>query len=272
MNNYFTIYNKVWLTSSACLALAGMVTPLYAQSDSGSIKKKDTAQEDLGLSVVTGKSEYSDLQTGFNSKLLNSTLDIARSLSVITRKDFEERGAQNVQDTLNYTAGVFAGPFGVDNRLDDSKIRGISPLKFQDGFQSHVGFYNTTRPDIFTLESTEVIKGPSSVLYGQGAIGGILNVNTKLPLDYRRNEINLQYGSFDRRQIGLDLTGPLNEDATFLYRFVTLKRESGTQVDWGQDDAEILMPSITWRPTEGTSLTFLANYQKNDSRDRKSVV
>ena len=54
----------------------------------------------------------------------------------------------------------------------------------------------------------------------------------------------------------------MNSDGTFLYRLVALTRESGTQVDFVDDDAYVFMPSVTWKPNDRTSLTFLVNKQE----------
>ncbi|MEM1223838.1 MAG: TonB-dependent siderophore receptor, partial [Verrucomicrobiota bacterium] len=163
------------------------------------------------------------------------------------------------------TAGVFPGAFGLDTRFDSTTIRGLTPQQFQDGFLSFSGFYNKARVEIYTLESVEVIKGPASALYGQGALGGIINVNSKLPKAEAAGELNFQIGSNDRYQAAVDLTGPINEDGTLLYRVVALARESETEVDFVDDDALVFMPSVTWLPTEKTSITFLAEYQENDT-------
>jgi iron complex outermembrane receptor protein len=217
--------------------------------------------------VLTGREETAalfELEPSANSKFLASVTEIPRTIDIITSDQFTERGALSVQDSLGYTAGVYAGPYGMDSRLDSAKIRGINPLKFQDGFQSHVGFYNTTRPDVFTVESVEVIQGPASVLYGQGAVGGIINTNSKLPKAEFGGEINFQYGEHDRHQAAVDVTGPIDDEGTLLYRIVGLVRNADTQVDHVQDDARIFMPSFTWQPTDATSLTFLLNLQEND--------
>ena len=216
---------------------------------------------------VTGAEEQTTLfepEPSANSKLLAPITELPRSIEIITAEQFRERGALTIQDSLGYTAGVYAGPFGLDSRLDSAKIRGINPLKFTDGFQSHVGFYNTTRADIFTLESVEVVKGPASVLYGQGAVGGIINANSKLPKQEFAGELNLQYGEHDRLQGAVDITGPLDDEGKFLYRIVGLARNADTQVDHVKDDARIFMPSFTWQPTDATSLTLLLNVQEND--------
>lgn len=205
------------------------------------------------------------LEPSFNSKLLVDVTETPRTIEIVGQELIREQAAQSIQEALSYVPGVFAGPFGVDSRLDDVQVRGLDPLRFQDGFQSHVGFYNTTRPDVFTVESVEVIKGPASVLYGQGAIGGIVNVNTKLPKAVASRELNLQYGSHDRKQVGIDLTGPLDEEGKWLYRLVSVMRESGTQVDYVNDDETLFMPSLAWRPNDDTSWTILGNLQDTEA-------
>ncbi|WP_377137015.1 TonB-dependent siderophore receptor [Rubritalea spongiae] len=226
--------------------------------------ESNSPDDSLAPTTIIAESPDIETTTSPYGKILSPITEIPRSIDIITRKQFEERGALNVQDSLGYTAGVFAGPFGFDTRLDDSKIRGINPLNFQDGFQSHFRFYNTTRPEIYGTESVEVIKGASSILYGQGALGGIVNTISKLPQETAQREINLQYGSHDRRQAAFDFTGPIGESGNFFYRLVGLVRESGTQVDWVNDDALMLMPSITWKPSDDTSLTLLASFQDNN--------
>ncbi len=143
-------------------------------------------------------------------------------------------------------------------------MRGVSPTIFLDGLQQSVGSYTNTRTDPFTLERVEVIKGPSSMLYGQSSVGGLLNLVSKRPQAERRNELQLQYGSFDRKQIAFDSTGPLDDDGTLLYRVVAIGRDSQTQVDHTKDNRLVFMPSLTWRPNEQFEWTLMANVQKDD--------
>ncbi|MDO9468883.1 MAG: TonB-dependent siderophore receptor [Thiobacillus sp.] len=201
--------------------------------------------------------------TGKNSV---SIQDTPFAMSIVDVEQMTDMGSKNVQDALLYSSGVYSGRYGFDTRGDWSAIRGLSPSAYIDGLRGSYGFYNDTRPEIYTLTSIEVLKGPSSVLYGQADLGGIINVVTKRPQKTAAKEIELQYGSHGRKQIATDLTGPLNADASLLYRLVALKRDSGTQVDHVNDDALVLMPSLTWRPNRDTELTFQYIHQENDSQ------
>ena len=200
-------------------------------------------------SATVGKSPVSVNETPF-------------SMEVIDVSQARETGARSIEDALGYSAGVQAGRYGFDTRGDWAAIRGLSPAAYIDGLRGLYGFYNNVRPDLYTLDRVEVLKGPSSVLYGQAELGGIVNAVSKLPQAKQRREIEAQIGSHNRKQVAADLTGPLSTDGQWLYRLVALKRDSDTQVDHVSDDALVLMPSVTWRPNPGTRVTALFTHQQ----------
>jgi iron complex outermembrane receptor protein len=188
-----------------------------------------------------------------------------QAISVITADRMRDQGAQSVQDALRYSAGVRGETYGLDSRGDWSTVRGTDPVAFQDGLQQTFGYYASSRPDPFALERIEILRGPSSVLYGQGSVGGIVNLASKRPLDEQQGEIQAQVGTQDRRQLAVDVTGPLADDGSLLYRVVALGRDSGTQVEQVPDDRQLLAPSITWRPSENLEWTLLATLQKDET-------
>jgi iron complex outermembrane receptor protein len=189
--------------------------------------------------------------------------DTPYSIEIVDKDFIKDTGAKTIQDALLYSSGVYAGAFGLDTRGDSAKIRGIDPSQYVDGLRQLYGFYNTVRPNVYALESIEVLKGPSSVLYGQGELGGIVNSVSKLPKAEQQGEIWAQYGSLHRKQLAFDVTGPATEDGKLLYRVVGLERDSQTQVDYVDDDGFFIAPSLTWRPTDDTSFTVLFNRQMN---------
>lgn len=196
-------------------------------------------------------------------KLNVPIIDQPFSMSVVDPQFMQDTGAKTIQDALQYVPGVYAGNFGLDTRGDSANIRGISAGYYLDGLRQVYGSYNSVRTNIYALESLEVLKGPSSMLYGQGDLGGLVNSVSKLPKAEQQGEIWGQYGSFNRKQIAFDVTGPVDEEGKFLYRIVGLQRDADTQVDHVEDDGYVISPSFTWRPNEDTSLTFLLNRQEN---------
>ena len=187
------------------------------------------------------------------------------SVSVLTERRIEDLGANTIQDAIGYVAGVYNGPYGVDTRGDWAQIRGVAPVTYLDGLQMLFGHYNNTRPNPYTLKQVEILKGPSSVLYGQGSTGGILNLVSKRPEAETKGELSAEAGNYNRKQLAGDITGAVNDDASLLYRLSGLYRDSETQTDHVDDNSLVIAPSLTWHISDETELTLLANVQKNES-------
>jgi iron complex outermembrane receptor protein len=218
---------------------------------------------DTTLPAISVKARSSDTKDGLITQSRPTTVgkspvavqDTPFSIGVVDVQQIRETGATSIESALLYSAGVYAGRYGFDTRGDWAAVRGLAPSAYLDGLRSIYGFYNNVRPDLYTLERVEILKGPSSVLYGQADLGGIVNAVSKRPQPEAKREIELQLGSHARKQAAADLTGPLSDDGRWLYRLVALARDSGTQVDHVDDDARVLMPSVTWQPRAGTQLT-----------------
>lgn len=189
-----------------------------------------------------------------------------QAISVVTRDQLDAQGApSSLQDALRYTAGV-AGSRGV-NRTDESfNLRGFAaglastePAVFRDGLRNF-GTYASTI-EAYGIQRVEVLKGPASVMYGQAAPGGVINVVSKRPTRDPLHQLDLQYGSNDHKQIGLDLGGPLDDAGVWSYRLTLLKRDSDTMTDHIPDDREFVSGALAWQPDDATSLTLLGGYQ-----------
>jgi iron complex outermembrane receptor protein len=189
--------------------------------------------------------------------------DTPQSISVVTSEQLEQRGVQTLNEALRFTPGVAVECFGVDPRYDSFLIRGFGDSTnalFIDGirFPGHLG-----QTDPYMAENVTVLKGPSSVLYGQSAPGGLVNITSKRPPDHSSREVQVDFGSYDRKQVSGDF-GRLF-DSHWRYRLAALYRDSGTQINYSPDDRWLVMPAITWARTEKTSLTLLSFYQRDHS-------
>ena len=248
----------------SAIALASLLgtSAAAAQNDStSSAVRLDTVEV---TAESAGQFGYSDIEeTPSVGKMDVPISEQPFSMSVIDEAFLEDSGAKSIQDALLYTPGVYAGNYGFDTRVDSAKVRGLEAGRYLDGLRQVYGSYNTVRSNVYALESVEVLRGPSSMLYGQADLGGIINGVSKLPQEESSGEVWAQYGSHDRKQLAFDVTGAVNEDATFLYRLVGLARDSDTQVDHVEDDGYLLAPSFTWRPSDDTSITLLINRQEN---------
>lgn len=186
-----------------------------------------------------------------------------QAVSVVPAALYADRGALNVQETLRYTAGVTAEAYGLDTRGDAITVRGLDPVLYQDGMRKVFNYSPLPRTDVNTLERIEVLRGPSSVLYGQGASGGIVNSISKRPQFNRAGRATLQYGSYNRKQGTLDLTGPLGTSDHLAGRVTAVLRKSGMQTEQLDDDRVLLQPSIIWQPTDRTQVTFIGLVQRD---------
>ncbi|MCJ9710230.1 TonB-dependent receptor plug domain-containing protein, partial [Bordetella hinzii] len=192
------------------------------------------------------------------SKTETAILDVPQSISVVTRSQMEAQNAQSVTEVLRYVPGVTVETYGIDPKgFDWVMIRGFnaqSSSDYKDGLRQGGSGYTLFRSEPYALERIEVLRGPSSVLYGQGDAGGIINRVSKLPQATPQYEVELEYGSFQRKQAAVDLTGPINQDGTLMYRLIGVARDANTQFTYPNgdrigDDRLYAAPSITWAPS-----------------------
>lgn len=206
-------------------------------------------------------SGYVATAAGTATKTDTPIIETPQSISVVTRDQITDIHAQSLRDVLGYTAGVIATE--ADDRLTDTFVlRGfqISGSTFRDGMRYMSNIYDGTQ-EPYGMERVEVLRGASSVLFGQAAPGGIINVVSKLPTREELHEIKAETGSNDRHQLATDHGGALTD--TLSYRFTALQRKSDTTTDHVPDDRTYIAPSLTWQPDDATSLTLLASYQKS---------
>ncbi len=225
------------------------------------------APEPRGAGPGTGPvNGYMAQETTSGIKTDTPLREVPQSVSVVGAEQIRDQNAQSVQDALRYVPGVVADAYGFDSRNDGSFIRGTDPSEFLDGLRHNFNYYSFKyRIEPYFMERVEVLRGPSSVLYGQSAVGGLVNAVSKLPQDKQGGEIGVEYGTFDFKQVKFDTTGLVTSDGKWSYRLSGLARDAETQVDFVDDDRYALQPAITYRPTNDTSITVLGNFQKDQS-------
>ncbi len=208
------------------------------------------------------------------TKTDTSLLETPQAISVVTRQQIEDQGAQTVSEALRYTPGLSLDLYGVTAFYDWIKIRGFDAPSYLDGLRlpADATTFAVARIEPYGLDRLEVLKGPSSGLYGLSDPGGLLNMTSKRPTATPHYEVVGTFGSFDRFQGAFDIGGPIDKNGEFLYRLVGLARDSNTQIDHVQDNKLFIAPSLTWRPTTDTSFTVLAQYQKVDNRGYQQYV
>ena len=259
------------------LLLACLASPaVFAQAapEPGAAPPQEPAQ--LAPVEVVGETPQAEpyLKAAASSATKTDTplLETPASVSVIGNDLMRDRGVQTLQEALRYSAGVLPDAYGVDNRTDSAVLRGTEFQQVLDGMREQFAYYNIARPDPYALERVEILRGPASVLYGQGPVAGVVNLVTKRPKAETERELIAEIGSFDRRQLAADLTGPLTADGRWLYRVVGIYRDSGTQVDYANDDRLLLSPSLTYRPDASLEWTLLTTYQHDETANTISFL
>ncbi|MCB5362174.1 TonB-dependent receptor [Pusillimonas sp. CC-YST705] len=259
--------------------LAGTGLQAHIESDSVVISAQAPVAQ-LSQVTVTGSEQTATgpvygavaRRTSTGVKTDTDILETPQSVSVVTREQIEAQGATGIDEALRYTSGVVAAAYGQDPRGDWILVRGFAPAKYLDGLPLPDGSWTAnTRYEPYALERIEVLKGPSSVMYGALPPSGFINAVSKRPQEDPFHEVGVSYGTHQRKEASFDFTGPVNEEGTLLYRLVGLGRDSKTESDYAFDKRLMLAPSLTWKPSVDTSLTVLASYTYTRARVKETT-
>lgn len=209
---------------------------------------------------------YVALRSQAGTKSDTPILKVPQAISVVTRQQMDVQSVENVAQALRYTSGISPEQRGTNtDSLEYLYVRGFLVDEFWNGLRTPSpagGFgYNVTSFDPYLFERIELLHGPGSVLYGQGSPGGTVNLVSKLPTGTPLHQVGFTTGSHGRLQGYFDLGGPLDRDGRLRYRLTADGLDSGTQTDHVRQKRVAIAPSLSWRPSDATTLTVLANYQ-----------
>src|ERR1700744_5446020 len=165
---------------------------------------------------ITGSksSSYKSNYSFFGNKTQTAILDIPQSISTVTKELIHDKMEFTLKDVADDVAGV-----NQESGYDEYTIRGFRAENARDinGLRG----YNTTytSPLLVNIERVEIIKGPTATLYGNCDPGGTINLVTKRPLADNAESVDVYAGSWNHFRAQADVTGPLNDQKTILYRF-----------------------------------------------------
>ncbi len=216
-------------------------------------------REGIDTILVTGERN----QKFAGTKTETPLIETPQPITIISADTYLAQGAINISDTVRYAAGITASPYGRDTRVDSFVIRGINALQFRDGMRDIFSYYASITSDPYNFSRVEVVRGPASVLFGQGSLGGLVNLVSKAPTFETGGEIIAGYGSYDRKEVMADANVALSDN--FAVRAVARVRDADTFVDHVPDDRVFFAPSLRWQPTPDTDITLLGLYQEDDS-------
>ncbi|WP_157032674.1 ferrichrome porin FhuA [Erwinia typographi] len=189
-----------------------------------------------------------------------------QSVSIVTRQELDTRQPLSVKEALGYTPGVTVSSRGASNTYDFVIIRGFSSRglnqnNYLDGQKLQGDFYNDAVIDPYFLERVELMRGPTSVLYGKSSPGGIVSMVSKRPTTEPLREIQFKMGTDSLMQTGFDFSDSLDDNGEFSYRLTGLARSANEQQTNAETQRYAIAPSFSWRPDDKTNFTFLSYFQ-----------
>ena len=227
---------------SASLAVAGLTETVQVESQIG-----PPTQVPLN-SIASG-----------GTRLDIPVRDLPASLFMVGQQLIQERGARSVEEAVQLAVGMIAST-GVGS-IPSYQTRGWSSSNvsvMRDGIRQNTAGQSSRPVDAFILDRIEILKGPASLLYGEGSIGGAVNMVSKSPISQINVSSLLSYGSFGSYRAGVGINVPMRRN---LWARVDLSR-TGTD-GYVKDSPQQLTAgsaSVRWLPSPNVVLTGRATY------------
>ncbi|RYE68986.1 MAG: hypothetical protein EOO81_08925, partial [Oxalobacteraceae bacterium] len=228
----------------AATALAGtqITMPAFAQSNGA-------AEDDADIIVSAERELVLDTKSDTGSRLNLTVRETPATLDVLTQERFLERGLRTTNEALNSAPGVTAiDTGGSPGTVSMRGFGGNSVSHNYDGV--HQPSTMTSRNfDSFAFERVEVLKGPASVLFGEGGIGGSINFVPKKPMLGVTEFSGLaQYGSLDTFRVAADVNVPMGDN--FAVRALASYAGSDGYIDRLESQSLSLNLGVTFQPTD----------------------
>lgn len=250
-------FPKEFTVKSSLVAIASsllLAAPAWADEAAGD------APSDADQIVVTGTKFSGD----FGGKSGIPIDRVPQSVQIVSADDIVEQGAASIGDLLRGVPSANPGYSRVGAYQSFSlKIRGFLADQMRNGIRQRY-YEDVDASALSNIERVEVLKGPSGVLYGQSAVGGIISIITKRPQDDAAVNLALSGGSYGQTMLTLDMTGGL---APGLAVRVTGEVErSGTFVDFQDMNRINAGFSLRYAPSDRVTANLVAEYVQRDTQ------
>ncbi|NIG76842.1 ferrichrome porin FhuA [Klebsiella sp. Ap-873] len=249
-------------------AAVGTVSVNSFAADTGTTKKEDTIT--VSAAAVPAESAWGPSPTIAAKRSATATKTdtpiekTPQSISVVTSEEMQTHQFQSVKEALGYTPGITVSTRGASNTYDAVKIRGFGSVNqnnYLDGLKLQGDFYNEVIIDPYMLERVELMRGPTSVLYGKSSPGGIISMVSKRPTTEPLREVQFKMGTDNLYQTGFDFSDALDDAGVYSYRLTGVARSNDDQQRDAKQKRYAIAPSFSWRPDDKTNFTFLSDFQ-----------
>ena len=252
--------NRKAIPALAGTALAGTVLAALAAATPAWAAEAEAEAPPFASDIVVTAART---ETFAGTKTETPLIETPKPIKIVTDEQYLSQGAISISDTVKYAAGITANAYGRDTRVDGFVVRGVNAVQFRDGMRDIYSYYASIASDPYNFSRVEIVRGPASVLFGQGSIGGLVNLVSKTPVFETGGELSAVYGSYDRKELLGDVNIALADNLAI--RAVGRVRDANTFVKHVPDDRVFLAPSIRWKPAPDTDITLLGLYQRDDT-------
>ncbi|MGB0910810.1 MAG: TonB-dependent siderophore receptor [Nitrospirales bacterium] len=205
---------------------------------------------------------------GYSTKTTIPLLQTPHSIQSVPEIVLKDQRINRLQEVLENVSGIRS--FSNDFEGYIFNIRGFqSKNLYRNSLLSSLAV--ATAYDTASYDRIEIVKGPASILYGQIAPGGLINLIPKRPLDKLYLNVEQEFGSFEHFRTVWDATGPVDENKTLLLRFSGAYQNSDSFRDFHEQERFVFHPSLTWRPTDSTQLSFEFEYFKHNVQNELGI-
>lgn len=233
----------------------------WAQNDADSSEKSIPKVIELDELLVTPSVLNFDFFSDTSSRLDLPAFETPASITVITNSELKRGGYQEVGEALERTPGfIWGNPPAEPANFSMRGFTSNQVMIQRDGIWLGPALITGRPQNGFNLDRIEVLKGPASVLHGQGAIGATINMITKKPTTGSSNSYELlsSYGRFDTVKIGAGAGGQISENLWF--RIDGSEYSSDGYVDNADPKSRNFIGSLLWEPNDELNITFGIDY------------
>ena len=250
-------------TAVAVLVVGLLATrPVLAQSPPTEQPPKDIPLPGVTVEGLLDQ-PYNPKTATTGSKLEAPLRDMPQSIQVVPRSVIDDQRALNLSDVLRNVSGFSPSVNSQSQRFGERNavFRGFTTNNYYtNGFKDPFNGASFTF-GLANVEQVEVLKGPSSVLYGLGEPGATINIITKQPLPDWYAAAALTAGSFGFVSPSIDVSGPLTPDKALRFRLSAAYQWQDSFVDWVQSERYDVAPVLALVLGPDTRLTLEGEYQ-----------
>ncbi|MEO8459006.1 MAG: TonB-dependent siderophore receptor [Dokdonella sp.] len=247
-------------TATARSANAAPDTPADLSPDGAARTTIDSKVTPLGkVEVKATEHDFRADTSSIGGKVPTALRDIPQSITVIDRSLLEAQGATSFQDALRNVPGITIGGAEGGQIGNNINLRGFTARTdiYLDGFRDRGQYYR----DTFNLDAIEVLKGPSSMLFGRGSTGGVINQTSKQPFVGTLDQITATIGTGERYRISGDFNHSISDTAAARVNVFGQDIHSDRDVMTSRDAG--IAPTLRFGIGTPTEITLSALLQRN---------